>query len=167
MFLCCCLMGFVETKKWHVFSGELLAQVMDMIGRMRRRWRPLIREENLEDMDNFIGELEQRGTRKSRIGWVASSTSSSGPSQQGLRDAAFSLIQPGEGSPERRVSLCRCQLCEVIELWCCSRRALIICWTLPSNVCTLCSSNKAEETFYLKKFAYWFDMQPQNYTLVN
>ena len=108
-------MGFVETKKWHVFSGELLAQVMDMIGRMRRRWRPLIREENLEDMDNFIGELEQRGTRKSRIGWVASSTSSSGPSQQGLRDAAFSLIQPGEGSPERRVSLGRCQLCEVID----------------------------------------------------
>ena len=51
-------MGFVETKKWHVFSGELLAQVMDMIGRMRRRWRPLIREENLEEnkeIEDWLG----------------------------------------------------------------------------------------------------------------
>ena len=64
--------------------------MMGMIGRMLIRWTSLgagtTRSKETEDW--LGGELNI----------VVS------PSQQGSRDAAFSLIQPGEGSPERPVS---------------------------------------------------------------
>ena len=47
-----------------------------MVARMLRRWKTLIKEDKLVEMDNFIGEPERLGSRLPRITWTTMSESS-------------------------------------------------------------------------------------------
>ena len=62
--------------------------MLGMVARMLRRWKTLIKEDKLVEMDNFIGEPERLGSRLPRITWTTMSESS-------LEASSFAQSQQG------------------------------------------------------------------------